>query len=90
MRPRYLATDGPALIREDLCVEALRLGRLVVELLDDSEAQGLLALMLLHHARVAGRMDDAGNLILLEGRDRTKWDHAVIEEADTLLERGQK
>jgi RNA polymerase sigma-70 factor (ECF subfamily) len=83
----YLATDGPALIREDLCVEALRLGRLVVELLDDSEAQGLLALMLLHHARVAGRTDGAGNLILLEDQDRTKWDHAVIEEADTLLER---
>jgi RNA polymerase sigma-70 factor (ECF subfamily) len=83
----YFATEGPTLIREELCAEALRLGRLVVELLDDSEAQGLLALMLLHHARVAGRTDGAGNLILLEDQDRTKWDRAVIQEAVTLLER---
>ncbi|HEY5264896.1 MAG TPA: DUF6596 domain-containing protein, partial [Steroidobacteraceae bacterium] len=74
----YLATAGPTMIREDLCVEALRLGRLVVALLEDSEAQGLLALMLLHHARFAGRIDAAGDLILLEDQDRTRWDRAVI------------
>jgi len=83
----YLATEGPTLTREELCVEALRLGRLVVELLDDSEAQGLLALMLLHQARVAGRRDEEGNLILLEDQDRTHWDRAMIAEADALLDR---
>lgn len=83
----YLATDGPTLMRQELCAEALRLGRLVVELLDDSEAQGLLALMLLHHARAAGRTDENGNLILLEDQDRTRWDRAAIAEANAVLER---
>lgn len=81
----YLATDGPTLIREALCVEAIRLARLVVQLLPDSEAQGLLALMLLHHARAAARSDAVGDIVLLENQDRTLWDRSVIAEADALI-----
>ena len=81
----YLATDGPTLIREGLCVEAIRLARLVVQLLPDSEAQGLLALMLLHHARAAARSDAVGDIVLLENQDRALWDRSVIAEADTLI-----
>ena len=81
----YLATDGPTLIREALCVEAIRLARLVVQLLPDSEAQGLLALMLLHHARAAARSDAVGDIVLLENQDRTLWDRSVIAEADELI-----
>jgi RNA polymerase sigma-70 factor (ECF subfamily) len=83
----YAATEGPRLTREDLCVEAIRLGRLVVALLDDPEALGLLALMLLHHARRETRVDAAGDLVLLEDQDRSRWDRAAIAEARELIER---
>jgi RNA polymerase sigma-70 factor (ECF subfamily) len=83
----YAATDGPSLTRADLCAEAIRLGRLVSELLDEPEAQGLLALMLLHEARRATRVDAAGDIVLLEDQDRTLWDRARIIEAQGLVER---
>jgi RNA polymerase sigma-70 factor (ECF subfamily) len=83
----YAATQGPSLTRDDLCAEAIRLGRLVVELLDDPEALGLLALMLLHEARCATRVDAAGDLILLENQDRSLWDRGRIIEAQGLIER---
>jgi RNA polymerase sigma-70 factor, ECF subfamily len=66
----YAATQGPSLTRDDLCAEAIRLGRLVVELTDDPEALGLLALMLLHAARRATRVHAAGDIILLENQKR--------------------
>lgn len=83
----YAATAGPELTRQDLCAEAIRLGRLVAALLPAPEALGLLALMLLHEARRAARADAAGDLILLEDQDRTLWNRAQIAEADRLIER---
>jgi RNA polymerase sigma-70 factor (ECF subfamily) len=83
----YAATQGPSLMREDLCAEAIRLGRLVVELLDESEGLGLLALMLLHEARRPTRIDAAGDLILLENQNRSLWDRGLIAEAQGLIER---
>ena len=83
----YAATEGPSLTRADLCAEAIRLGRLVVELLDEPEALGLLALMLLHEARRATRVDAAGDLVLLEDQDRSLWDRERIAEAQGLIER---
>lgn len=81
----YAATEGPNLTRADLCAEAIRLGRLMVELLDQPEAQGLLALMLLHEARRATRVNASGDLVLLEDQDRTRWNRALIAEADGLI-----
>jgi RNA polymerase sigma-70 factor (ECF subfamily) len=78
----YLATRGEELVRTDLCVEAIRLGRLLRTLL---EATGLLALMLLHDARREARRDDAGGLILLEEQDRRRWDQQQIAEALPLV-----
>jgi RNA polymerase sigma-70 factor, ECF subfamily len=75
------------LTRDDLCAEAIRLGRLLIELLDEPEALGLLALMLLHEARRATRVDAAGELILLEDQDRSLWDRRRIAEAQCLIER---
>ena len=83
----YASTEGPSLTRDDLCDEAIRLGRLVVELLDEPEALGLLALMLLHQARRATRVDAAGDLILLEDQDRALWDRGRIADAQGLIER---
>lgn len=83
----YAATGGPSLTRDDLCAEAIRLGRLMVELLDDPEALGLLALMLLHESRRATRVDAAGDLVLLEKQDRSRWDRALVAEAQGLVER---
>ena len=83
----YSATVGPSLTRDDLCAEAIRLGRLVVLLLDDPEAQGLLALMLLHDARRATRVDASGDIVLLENQDRSLWDRAKIGEAQAILDR---
>ncbi|RUU78395.1 RNA polymerase sigma factor [Mesorhizobium sp. M7A.F.Ca.MR.362.00.0.0] len=83
----YAATEGPNLTRADLCAEAIRLGRLMVELLDQPEAQGLLALMLLHEARRATRVNASGDLVLLEDQDRTLWDSSLIAEADGLIGR---
>ncbi len=89
----YASTSGDALIRQDLCAEAIRLARVLVELIaseaelpDEPEATGLLALMLLHASRRAARMDNAGNLILLEDQDRTLWNWAEIVEGMELLD----
>jgi RNA polymerase sigma-70 factor, ECF subfamily len=81
----YAATVGDEWLRKDLCHEAIRLGRLIVELTDDREPRGLLALMLLHDARRDTRTDDNGDVILLEDQDRAKWDHAQIAEALELV-----
>src|SRR6202011_4036199 len=83
----YAATQGPRLTRDDLCAEAIRLGRLIVEPLDEPEGLGLLALMLLHEARRATRIDAAGELILLENQNRSQWDRGRIAEAQGLIER---
>jgi RNA polymerase sigma-70 factor (ECF subfamily) len=83
----YLASSGASLTRPDLSGEALRLGRLLVELLPEPEAQGLLALMLLHEARRTARSSATGELILLEDQDRSLWDRAQIAEGIALVER---
>ena len=82
----YAATAGPDLTRADLCLEAIRLGRLVAALLSEPEAVGLLALMLLHEARRPARTDPAGDLVLLEDQDRSLWDRGLISEAGGLIE----
>ncbi len=82
----YSATEGPGLTRADLCLEAIRLGRLIVGLLQDSEAMGLLALMLLHEARHHTRIDKAGDIVLLEDQDRSLWNRNLIDEAGKLVE----
>lgn len=83
----YLASAGPELTRENLSTEAIRLGRLLVELLPEPEAMGLLALMLLHEARRAGRTSASGELILLDDQDRSLWNREQIQEGVTLVER---
>src|SRR5438094_6923569 len=75
----YAATAGATLMRDDLSGEAIRLGRLLVELLPEPEAIGLLALMLLHESRCAARTSPAGELVLLADQDRSLWDRAQIE-----------
>ena len=85
----YTATRGEALVRTDLCTEAIRLGRLVRTLMapePPSEATGLFALMLLHDSRRAARLDAAGDLVLLEEQDRSRWDHEQISEALPLVD----
>ncbi len=82
----YAATDGPALTRADLSSEAIRLGRLMAGLMDDPEVAGLLALMLLHEARRESRVDAAGDIVLLEDQDRSRWDRALIDEARALID----
>jgi RNA polymerase sigma-70 factor (ECF subfamily) len=82
----YSATSGETLVRAELCDEALRLGRLLVELLpDESETLGLLALMLLIDARRNARVDDAGAFVRLTEQDRSRWDRERIEEGQELL-----
>jgi RNA polymerase sigma-70 factor, ECF subfamily len=77
----YSASQGDSLLRAELSREAIRLGRLLVELLPDAaEARGLLALMLLHDARSAARTTPGGDLVLLEEQDRARWNRAQIEE----------
>ncbi|RDV38279.1 RNA polymerase subunit sigma-24 [Bradymonadaceae bacterium TMQ3] len=85
----YAASSGDALIRRDLCTEAIGLGRLVVELLDepDGEALGLLALMLLSESRREARADVRGDLVLLEDQDRALWDRALLDEGQALVGR---
>jgi RNA polymerase sigma-70 factor (ECF subfamily) len=83
----YAATSGDALVRRDLCREAIRLGRLLRTLLPSaSEAAGLLALMLLHDSRRTARLDERGDLVTLDEQDRTRWDRAQIEEGGALAE----
>jgi RNA polymerase sigma-70 factor (ECF subfamily) len=82
----YAATAGDEWLRRDLSREAIRLGRLLVELLPEhKEAIGLLALMLLHDSRRDARVDAAGDLVLLEDQDRRRWDRAQIDEALALV-----
>jgi len=83
----YAATAGEALSRADLSAEAIRLGRLVADLIDEPEAVGLLALMLLHEARRAARTDAAGDLVLMQDQDRNLWDQDRIAEGCGLVER---
>jgi RNA polymerase sigma-70 factor, ECF subfamily len=83
----YSATSGAALVREGLCAEAIRLGRLLVELMpDEPEALGLLSLMVSHDARRPARLDAAGDLVILEDQDRALWDVAAIAEATQILD----
>ena len=83
----YAASSGDALIRRELCAEAIRLARVVVSLLpDEPEARGLLALMLLHDARREARVGAGGELILLDDQDRGRWDAARIAEGRALVE----
>ena len=85
----YAATRGEPIVRSDLCAEAIRLGRLVQALMGPeppSEVVGLLALMLLHDSRRDARADGAGNLIVLEEQDRSRWNRQQIAEALPLVE----
>jgi RNA polymerase sigma-70 factor, ECF subfamily len=83
----YSATTGTDLVRHELCAEAIRLTRTLTELMpDEPEALGLLALMLLHHARRAARIDDAGDLVPLEEQDRACWNTSEIDEGLELLD----
>jgi RNA polymerase sigma-70 factor (ECF subfamily) len=82
----HTAPTGEALVREDLLARALDLARMLAALLPhDREVRGLLALLLIHHARRDARTDGDGRLVLLEHQDRSAWDRAAIDEADRLL-----
>lgn len=83
----YSASVGPELTREDLTREAIRLGRLLMELLPEPEVMGLLALMLLHESRRPARASPTGELILLDEQDRSLWDAGMIAEGCALVER---
>jgi RNA polymerase sigma-70 factor, ECF subfamily len=84
----YTASSGQALVREDLCAEAIRLGRLLAGLMpDEPEVTGLLALMLLTDARRGARTTASGDLVLLAGQDRSRWDRALIAEGQDLVRR---
>jgi RNA polymerase sigma-70 factor (ECF subfamily) len=84
----HRASAGERLLREDLSAEAMRLGRLLAELMpDEPEVAGLLALMLLAESRRATRADDGGELVLLADQDRTRWDGALIAEGHDLVRR---
>jgi RNA polymerase sigma-70 factor (ECF subfamily) len=85
----YAATKGDSIVRTDLCTEAIRLGQLVRQLMapqPPSEVTALVALMLLHDSRRDARLDEAGDLILLEDQDRSRWNHSQIAEALPLVE----
>ncbi len=83
----YSASFGEALVRSELCDQAIRLGRLLVELLPArAEPTALLALMLLHDSRRGTRVDDRGELVRLEDQDRARWDRAQIDEGAELVE----
>src|SRR2546425_1083396 len=83
----YSASFGERLMRPELCEQATRLGRMLVELLPArAEPKGLLALMLLHDSRRETRMDESGDIVLLEDQDRSRWDRAQIGEGAALVE----
>jgi RNA polymerase sigma-70 factor, ECF subfamily len=86
----YAASSGPSLTRADISTEAIRLGRLLVELLPEPEALGLLALMLLQESRRAARTSADGDVILLEEQDRSLWDRSLIGEGEALVEQSLK
>jgi RNA polymerase sigma-70 factor, ECF subfamily len=82
----YTASSGDRLVREDLCTEAIRLGRLLAELMpDEPEVMGLLALMLLVQSRRAARTTPAGELVLLADQDRGRWDRGLIAEGQAIV-----
>jgi RNA polymerase sigma-70 factor (ECF subfamily) len=82
----YTASSGERLIREDLCAEAIRLGRLLAELMpDEPETLGLLALMVLIDSRRAARTTSGGDLVLLPDQDRSRWNHELVEEGQGLV-----
>ena len=84
----YTASSGDRLIREDLCAEAIRLGRLLAELMpDEPEVMGLLALMLLIESRRAARTTPDGDLVLLANQDRSRWDRSLIAEGQAIVRR---
>ncbi|MES2791828.1 MAG: RNA polymerase sigma factor [Planctomycetota bacterium] len=83
----YSASSGDFLTRVDLSTEAIRLGRLLSELLPDSEVTGLLSLMLLQESRRTARVTASGDLILLEDQDRSRWNRALITEGTSLVEK---
>ena len=87
----YAATRGGPLVRTDLCAEAIRLGRLVRSLMaprPPAETTALVALMLLHDARRDARLDEAGDLVVLEEQDRSRWNRQQIAEALPLVDGG--
>ena len=86
----YYASSGASLVRADLSGEAIRLGRLLNELIPEAEVKGLLALMLLQESRRAARTSPLGELVLLEDQDRSLWNHELIEEGIALVERSLK
>jgi RNA polymerase sigma-70 factor, ECF subfamily len=83
----YAASSGHSLTRTELSAEAIRLGRVLLELLPEPEVIGLLALMLLHESRRPARISADGELVLLEHQDRSTWNHAFIREGIALVER---
>jgi RNA polymerase sigma-70 factor (ECF subfamily) len=84
----YSASAGDRLVRDDLCAEAIRLGRLLATLMpDDAETAGLLALMLIHDARRAARVSAGGDYVALPDQDRSRWDHARLAEGQAILDR---
>jgi RNA polymerase sigma-70 factor (ECF subfamily) len=84
----YTATEGDSLIRDDLCAEAIRLARILVELMpDEPEAQGLLALLLLTQSRRRARTAPDGSIVLLADQDRALWDSALIAEGHAIVRR---
>jgi RNA polymerase sigma-70 factor, ECF subfamily len=87
----YSATAGAAIVRHDLCAEAIRLARLLVELLpQEPEAEGQLALMLLHSARLEARVDRNGEFVVLDEQDRSLWNQAAIAEGVEVLDRAAR
>jgi RNA polymerase sigma-70 factor (ECF subfamily) len=85
----YTASSGDRLTRTDLCAEAIRLARVLVDLMpSEPEPRGLLAMMLLHDSRRDTRVDSEGELVLLEDQDRSRWDRAQINEGLSLAQRG--
>ncbi|WP_431928594.1 RNA polymerase sigma factor [Micromonospora wenchangensis] len=87
----HTASAGPNLVRQGLCDEAIRLARTLAGLMpDEPEALGVLALMLLHHARRGARLDGAGELVTLEEQDRSRWDRAAIAEGLALLDEAMR
>jgi RNA polymerase sigma-70 factor (ECF subfamily) len=83
----YVASSGPSLTRHDLSTEAIRLGRLLISLLPEPEAVGLVGLMLLHESRRAARTSPSGEIVLLDQQDRASWDRAMIAEGIALVDR---
>jgi RNA polymerase sigma-70 factor (ECF subfamily) len=83
----YSASSGPSLTRADLSAEAIRLGRVLLELLPEPEVLGLVALMLLHESRRVARVSADGEFVLLEQQDRSTWNHDYIREGIALVER---